>query len=96
MATVTVTYFTPAEYEGFGVIGEITNTEAITSSGSSQQSTNAAASGELVRVAVSGGNVHVLVGANPTADTDDLLLTDGSTEYFACNNGDEVAIINAS
>lgn len=95
MATVTVTYFTPAEYEGFGVIGEITNTEKITSSASSQQSTNAAVAGELVRVASSGGAVHVLVGANPTADTNDLVLPDGGVEYFACNAGDEVAIIDA-
>lgn len=30
------------------------------------------------------------------ADTDDLLLPAGSVEYFACNNGDEVAVIDAS
>lgn len=96
MATVTVTYFTPAQYEGFGVIGNIINTESITSSGTSQQSTNAAGYNEIVRVAVSGGSIHVLVGNDPTADTDDLLLTDGTVEYFQCTQNDEVAIIDAS
>lgn len=96
MATVTVTFFQPSKYDGFGVIGEISGTEDITSSGTSQQSTNNADSGDIVRVASSGGAIHAKVGNNPTATTDDPILTDGGVEYFQCNEGDEVAIIDAA
>lgn len=96
MATVTITYFKPAEYEGFGIMGEIDATETITSSGTSQQSTDSALPGNIVRIASSGGAVHAIVGNNPTADTDDPLVTDGNVEYFQCNSGDKAAIIDAS
>lgn len=95
MATVTVTFFRPAKFDGFGVIGEITSTESITSSGTSQQSTVTSGKGEICRVVSSGGNVHVLTGANPTADSDDLLLIDGIPEYFSLEEDDVVALIDA-
>lgn len=95
MATVTITFFKPAMYEGFGVIGDVVSTEAITSSGTSQQSSVSSDGYDICRVSVSGGDVHILNGANPTADTDDMLLPAGSTEYFKLSDGDVVAIINA-
>lgn len=71
MATVVVTFFKPAEYEGFGVIGEVRTSESLTSSGTSGQTTITSLAGEIARVVSSGGAVHVLTGTNPTADTDD-------------------------
>lgn len=96
MATVTVTFFRPAQYEGFGVIGNVSDSETLTSAGTSGASTASAEQGDIARVTVSGGNVHVTKGTSPTATTDDALLVDGTTEYFACVYGDKVAIIDAA
>lgn len=47
MATVVVTFFKPAEYEGFGVIGEVRTSESLTSSGTSGQTTITSLAGEI-------------------------------------------------
>ena len=96
MALVNITFCRPAQFEGFGLIGDIVTSENITSSGTSQASTNSALSGTCARVAVSGGDVHVTTATAPTATTSHMLLVDGSVEYIFCPYGHKVAVIDAA
>jgi len=77
-----------------------THAEAITSSASSQTSTNSVPSdnaGEYVwRITASGGAVWVTFAASPTAVAGtSWLIPDGSTQDFGATAGDKVAVINA-
>lgn len=97
MATVNVVLFHPAEYKGFGVIGEIRAQDTVTSSGTSGVVGVTSVAGEIARIAVSGGAVHIVKGTGtPIADTDDLLLSDGSVEYLYMNGSETIAVIDAA
>lgn len=77
--------------------GSVRASEAITSSGSSQQSTGVAQGGEIWSITVSGGNVWVRMGSNPTAAAgDDWLLVDGTTRDFEASANEKVAVIDAA
>lgn len=70
--------------------------EAITSSGTSQQASAVATVDEYWTIAVSGGAVWVAFGADPTAAAgDDYLLPDGAIMSFEAAVGDKAAVIDA-
>ena len=76
--------------------------ETITTSGTPQQTTNVAAPTggyeEFVQVTVSGGNVYLEFGDNPTAaaaSADAVLVLDGQTRDFALGRGEKVSVIDA-
>ena len=77
--------------------------DTMTSTGASAQSSITASTGSLSRqaafwsITVTGGNVFVAFGANPTAASDSgHLLIDGTTRDFAVAANDEkIAVINA-
>ena len=73
--------------------------ETITSTGSSQQSSNAAPTADLNAfwiVTVVGGAVWVKAGSSPTAVAgDDWLISDGQTREWKATAGDKLAVINA-
>lgn len=98
MATVNVAFCKVSDFNGTAVANsENIIGESITTSGSSQQSVGSGtASHRVVRVSVTGGNIWISIGASPTAAAgNEILLIDGSTEYYAVNIGDKVAVINA-
>jgi hypothetical protein len=70
--------------------------ETLTSSGVSQQTANAATPGEFVTITSTGGAVHVMAGANPTASpTAGYIVSDGDTKNLGpLAAGDEVAILD--
>jgi hypothetical protein len=76
-----------------------TAAEVITTSGTSQQSSNsvpAADDNEYWIITVSGGDLWVKFGADPTAAAgDEWLVTDGQTREWKALSGDKVAVINA-
>ena len=97
MATVKVSFGTFHNIGGTAVYTKAPRVaETITSSASSQQTTNTATSGEFVTVSASGGAVHIIAGANPTASaTVGYLLQDGATMNLGpLAAGDEVAILD--
>jgi hypothetical protein len=74
--------------------------ERIPTSASSQQSTIQAASthkpNQFWVLAVTGGNVWVKFGSNPTAAAGSgFLITDGQVREFKTQPSDKVAVINA-
>ena len=97
MATVNVAFCKVSDFDGTAVASsENIIGESITTSGSSQQSVGAGTvSHRVVRVSVTGGNIWVNIGPNPTAAVgNEILLIDSNTEYYAINVGDKVAVIN--
>lgn len=69
--------------------------ENITSSGTSQQSTNEAKSDSyFVRIVSSGGNVRVEVNDNPTALATSVIVLDGVPLDLYVLRGDKVAVID--
>ena len=99
MATVSITGTDVDHRTGVPIeIAEPRVSESITSSASSQQSTNTFLAGEHVTVTASGGAVWVAFGANPTAAAGTThLVTDGQTRAFFNRTTDQakVAIIDA-
>lgn len=97
MAICNVSFTRVSNFNGTAIIRpEAVQSQAITTSSSSQQSAAANSTQKVVRVTVAGGNVWVAIGVNPTAVAGtQFLMTDGSTEYFAVNDGDKVAVIDA-
>ena len=73
--------------------------EAITSTGSSQQSSNSVPAADLNAfwiVTVIGGNVWVKAGSSPTAAAGDVwLISDGQTREWKASAGDKLAVIDA-
>lgn len=71
--------------------------ESITSSASSQSSTNEAQGGDFVTVVSSGGAVWVAIGQSPTAaaGTQRLITAGASRDFGPLKHGDKVAIIDA-
>ncbi len=76
-----------------------TSASSITTSGTSQQSSNsvqAADDNEYWVITVSGGDVWVKFGASPTAAAgDDWLINDGQTREFKALAGDKMAVKDA-
>jgi ferric-dicitrate binding protein FerR (iron transport regulator) len=100
MATFTIHEFTDVGYKQGSTIpafaGEQTDQTAITTSGTSQQSAAFAATTGAVRVTVTGGDVRIKFGEDPTATAASLLLADGeSFDYFSGGAGGKVAVIDA-
>lgn len=98
MATVNVSFVRTHNLGGAVVaVSSDAESEVITSSASSQATTIAADNQKvLARIAVSGGNVWIKFGSNPTAASEDVfLLLDGTVEYFSVLEGDKVAVIDA-
>lgn len=74
----------------------VLGSEAITSSGVSQQSSVAATRDSYWHITVSGGAVWVRFGANPTAAAgDDWLIPAGGNLDVQAVTGDIVAVIDA-
>lgn len=96
MATVGIT-FAYRGVENVPVLrGVPSGAEAITSSGTSQQSSGSAIVDEYVTIAVSGGAIWAKLGANPTAAAgDDWLIPDGGIITLQASAGDKVAVIDA-
>lgn len=100
MATVSISFHpysilreeSAAISAGTGVTGE-----AITTGGTSSVSTNSCpTNNQVVRLAVTGGDVWVSIGEDPeAAEGQDFLLIGGTTEYFYVGFGDKVAVIDA-
>lgn len=67
--------------------------QKITSSGVSAQSAAFNSQTRYIRL-VADGNMHYLVGSNPTATTSNLPLVLENPEYFAVNPGDKIAVID--
>jgi len=97
MATVKVSF---GAYHNIGGTAVYTKApriaETITSSASSQQTTNPATAGEFVTITAIGGAVHVIGGANPTASASvGYIVADGETKNLGpLAAGDEVAILD--
>lgn len=74
--------------------------ESITSSGTSQQSTNSAVAGSVGSEAVqitSDGNVWIEIGSNPTASAaSSILLIAGQIHQYGIKPGQRVAVIDAA
>ncbi len=73
-----------------------TSASSITTSGTSQQSSNSvqtADDNEYWVITVSGGDVWVKFGASPTAAAgDEWLINDGQTREFKARAGDKMAV----
>lgn len=100
MASLTINEFDGIGYEKGSTIpayaGEQTDQTAITTSGTSQQSAAFNTATKAVRVAVSGGNVRIKFGTNPTATAASMLLADGdSFDYVSSGAPVKVAVIDA-
>jgi len=61
----------------------------------STQSSAVGPNTSIVRL-VSDADCYVAIGSNPTAAAGGCLLSAGLTEYFACDGGDKVAVIQKS
>jgi CO/xanthine dehydrogenase Mo-binding subunit len=66
----------------------------MTMTGSSVQTS--ALNTSVIRVCVSGGNVRIRIGANPTAAGTDTLLVDGASECFGIKPGHRIAAIGTA
>lgn len=100
MASFTIHEFTDIGYMQGSTIpafaGEQTDQTAITTSGTSQQSAAFGSTTGAVRVTVSGGDVRIKFGVNPTSTAASLLLADGNSfDYFSGGAGNKVAVIDA-
>lgn len=95
MATVNLAFNRPFRDSGFGVVGSIRASENITSSASSQASSNSFQGDEVCIVTVTGGSVYIKTGSSPTAASGDLLVLDGSSIPIYSAAGDKIAVIDA-
>ena len=68
------------------------NTQKVTSSGTSAQSSAFSASVEYVRV-IADAACHIQFGVNPTATTSTIYLPADDIEYFKVSAGEKVAVI---
>lgn len=77
--------------------GSTASSENKTSSGTSQQSALVASNnvGTVFVITVTGGNVCVKFGTNPTATNASTYILDGQTRSFSAVPGDKVALIDA-
>lgn len=104
MATVNLTFGTVAADHGpiRPPLLNITSAEDITPSGTSMQSTASGGAAQwgqpqVVRIVVSGANIRLKIGPNPTAvNTGDTLMLDGATEDFFLKLDDKVAVVTSA
>jgi len=68
------------------------NTQKVTSSGTSVQSSAFGANVEYVRV-IADAACHIQFGVNPTATTSTIYLPADDIEYFKVSAGEKVAVI---
>ena len=97
MATLNVVFARAVERTAQIIAGIPSKAESITTSGTSQASTNAAGNEDCCQLTVTGGNVWVKFAAAPTAAAgSDYLLIDGQTREFGHLPAlTKVAVINA-
>lgn len=97
MATINIVFARAVERTAQIIAGIPSKAEAITTSGTSQASTNAAGNEDCCQLTVTGGNVWIKFGAAPTAAAgSDYLIIDGQTREFGhLPAGTKVAVINA-
>ena len=76
-------------YQGHGA-----ESEDITSSATSQQSTGVAKDQTFIRITTTGGAIRILTGVNPTALTSSILVLDDTTMDLAVRKGDKIAVID--
>ena len=97
MATVHVTFCAAVDGPAPVVAGVPEAKQTITSSGTTQSTTIAAAPGNICQITATGGNVWAAFGASPTAAAgSDHLIIDGQTREFGfLAPGYKVAIIDA-
>jgi hypothetical protein len=68
--------------------------DTVTSSGTSTQATPTGQPGQVWTVSVSGGNVYLKFGANPTAAADaGWLMLDGETREWGVSVADELVAV---
>ncbi len=100
MATVSIVNAPVSVIKGVGVLLDATDSilsEAITSTGASQQSVMTALADNIWVISAVGGNVWVRFGANPTAASgDDWLICAGQTREFQGKAGHKVAVVDAA
>lgn len=101
MATVNIAFLPLYNLGNVSMTANVSSgveSEVITSSATSQVTTIVADedSRNVCRIVVTGGDVWVKVGPDPeAAAAQDILLLDGTTEYFSVTTGDKVAVIDA-
>lgn len=97
MATLNVVFARAVERTAQIIAGIPSKAEAITTSGTSQASVNAAGNEDCAQLTVTGGNVWVKFAAAPTAAAgSDYLLIDGQTREFGhLPAGTKVAAVDA-
>lgn len=98
MATVHVTFRNAISLGGYGVSSKTPRkAQTITSSAASQQTTITAMVNEIATISVTGGNIFIAVGQNPTAASGagDLVIDGTRLELGALASGDKIALINA-
>lgn len=94
MATVSVVF--GKWHSSKPVISKRNQSEAVTSSGSSQTSSNTGTKADdCVEVATSGGAVWVTIDGTTAAAGTGFLLPDGTTRHFDSGFGTQVKIIDA-
>jgi len=97
MATLNVVFARAVERSAQVISGIPNSATSITTSASSQTSSNSAGNEHVCQLTVTGGSVWVKFGAAPTAAAgSDFLLADGQTREFGhLPAGTKVAVINA-
>ena len=97
MATLNIVFARAVERTAVVIAGIPSRAEAITTSATSQASTNAAGNEDCCQLTCTGGNVWIKFGAAPTAAAgSDYLLLDGQTREFGHLPAlTKVAVINA-
>jgi hypothetical protein len=61
----------------------------------SAQSTAIITGSGIVRIAVRGTHAHIKIGYNPTVTENDILIPEGTVEYFQIRSGQQIAFIKA-
>jgi hypothetical protein len=94
MATVSVVF--GVKHEELPFLKRANQSEAITSSGTSQASSNTGTiKDDCVEVATSGGAIWVTVDGSTAAAGNQFLLPDGTTRHFVAGFGTQVRVIDA-
>lgn len=100
MATVSIVNAPVSVIKGVGVLlnsSDSVLSEAITSSGTSQQSVMTSTAANIWIISAVSGNVWVRFGVNPTAASgDDWLICAGQTREFQGSAGHKVAVVDAA
>ena len=94
MATVSVVFGT--RHEELPFLKRANQSEVVTSSGTSQTSSNTGQkTDDCVEVATSGGAIWISLDGTDASAGNQFLLPDGTTRHFQCGVGTSVKIIDA-